>query len=224
MIIQNVFPAEHNIVTGVIIMELFKNRRIRKYLQAVDVFVALTFSPEPPAEKIKYSSRDVQYSLPKATDTPKDDVRSQNIKYSFSPEETDTQESPKRSPYSIYGSDIGLIDPPTTDNEIPNHGDSFKAASVSSFLSQNTNSPNLSRLASKLDNYLDLTFVDMLTRYINEKGWRDSRVYKAAQLDRRLFSKIMSDRNYKPSKDRQRELEPQQVFRGLHFPIRQKNP
>ena len=41
----------------------------------------------------------------------------------------------------------------------------------------------------------------MLTRYINAKGWRDSRVYKAAQMDRRLFSKIMSDRNYRPSKD-----------------------
>ena len=41
----------------------------------------------------------------------------------------------------------------------------------------------------------------MLTRYINEKGWRDSKVYKAAQMDRRLFSKIMSDQYYKPSKD-----------------------
>lgn len=56
-------------------------------------------------------------------------------------------------------------------------------------------------LASQLDSNLDLTFVDMLTRYINANGWRDSRVYKAAGLDRRLFSKIMSDREYKPAKD-----------------------
>lgn len=46
-----------------------------------------------------------------------------------------------------------------------------------------------------------MTFVDMLTRYINMKGWRASKVYKAAQIDRRLFSKIMSERNYKPAKD-----------------------
>ena len=52
-----------------------------------------------------------------------------------------------------------------------------------------------------LDQLLDLSFVDMVIRYINEKGWRDAKVYKAAQIDRRLFSKIMSDRNYKPSKD-----------------------
>lgn len=56
-------------------------------------------------------------------------------------------------------------------------------------------------MSSQLDNYLDLTFVDMLTRYISQNGWTDSYVYKAAQMDRRLFSKIMSDRNYKPSKD-----------------------
>ena len=56
-------------------------------------------------------------------------------------------------------------------------------------------------MAKDLDQLLDLSFVDMVIRYINEKGWRDSRVYKAAQMDRRLFSKIMSDRHYKPSKD-----------------------
>lgn len=48
---------------------------------------------------------------------------------------------------------------------------------------------------------MNMTFVDMLTQHINMKGWRDSKVYKAAQIDRRLFSKIMSDRAYKPARD-----------------------
>ena len=86
-------------------------------------------------------------------------------------------------------------------DDIPNLGDRFTSSSVKAFLSQNANNPSLGRLANQLDNYLNLTFVDMLTRYINKNGWRDSRVYQAAQMDRRLFSKIMSDRNYKPSKD-----------------------
>ena len=86
-------------------------------------------------------------------------------------------------------------------DDIPNLGDRFTSSSVKAFLSQNANNPSLGRLANQLDNYLNLTFVDMLTRYINKNSWRDSRVYQAAQMDRRLFSKIMSDRNYKPSKD-----------------------
>jgi hypothetical protein len=45
------------------------------------------------------------------------------------------------------------------------------------------------------------TFVDEVIRHIRIRNLRDSEVYKAADIDRRLFSKMMSDRNYKPSKD-----------------------
>lgn len=45
------------------------------------------------------------------------------------------------------------------------------------------------------------SFVKCLSDRIAEKHLRDSEVYKAAGIDRRLFSKIMSDFNYKPSKD-----------------------
>ena len=45
------------------------------------------------------------------------------------------------------------------------------------------------------------SFVDRVIEIIREKGVRDSVVYKAAQIDRRLFSKIMSDKYYKPAKD-----------------------
>ena len=52
-----------------------------------------------------------------------------------------------------------------------------------------------------LDAYTDLSFVDKMLEYINYKHLRDAEVYKAAQIDRRLFSKIVSDRSYKPAKD-----------------------
>ena len=47
----------------------------------------------------------------------------------------------------------------------------------------------------------NLTFTGKLIRYIWEKNLVQSSVYKAALMDRRLFSKIISDNEYKPSKD-----------------------
>ena len=86
-----------------------------------------------------------------------------------------------------------------TDADIPTQGDKFRKDAVEQLFA--LYSLNNASLNKQLDSTLNLTFTDMLTRYINMKGWRDSKVYKAAQLDRRLFSKIMSDREYKPAKD-----------------------
>ena len=63
--------------------------------------------------------------------------------------------------------------------------------------------PQESVFRQKLDfilKILDDSFSERLFKLIDKRGMTDAEVYKAARLDRRLFSKIRSNRKYLPSK------------------------
>ena len=76
--------------------------------------------------------------------------------------------------------------------------DKFDAEAVSesmkSYLADKTPAKPLSQSTNS-------TFVDRLLWHIRSKNLIEPEVYKAAQVDRRLFSKIISNKDYTPSKD-----------------------
>ena len=58
-----------------------------------------------------------------------------------------------------------------------------------------------SRSLEDLVTELESSFAEALFKHIDDKGLTDPEVYKRANLDRKLFSKIRKNKNYKPSKN-----------------------
>ena len=61
--------------------------------------------------------------------------------------------------------------------------------------------PSTFRNLDDVVRHVDESFSEMLLRLIDESGRTDSDVYRRANLDRRLFSKIRSNLQYRPSKN-----------------------
>ena len=199
--------------------DFFRKKRITKYTDNASEYLQQTFTPEAPKPAVKPAPKvttktilrtdtDSSGSLPSSNDNIKFQKKKQppstdsgikyshrgtgkassEIRYSLSLDDDDD----KDIRYSLRGGDS---------NDELKLDDTFSSSAVATAMRKYNFSTGVDALLRDLDKTTNKTFVDALIAHINKKGLRDSEVYKAAQIDRRLFSKIMSDRQYKPSKD-----------------------
>ena len=196
----------------------FRKRRIKKYIEEASAYVLQKYTvfvqpaetkqdepggtppsfssgvrfslkrtqPNDGEEKVLYSDRDdgVRYSL---CDDQDDDIRYSDRETDVLCGEKDVNETPSKNVrYSL--------------KEEPSE-DHYNASAVSNVLRNYSVAGNYNEMLKTLEQNVNQTFVDRMLYYINLKGLRDSEVYKSAQVDKRLFSKIVSNNEYKPSKD-----------------------
>ena len=174
-------------------LKFFRERRIEKYKEKALAYIRQTYiAPETPP-----CSNNTMYCL--------EDAKDNTVRYSFS----DVRYSERNTDilYSEHNREEPQAECDAPEKNVSyslkedNSADKFNASEVSRVLRNYSNPNNYSEMLRTLENNVNQTFVDRLLYYINKKGVRDSEVYKAAQVDKRLFSKMVSNREYKPSKD-----------------------
>ena len=177
-------------------LQWLRNRKINELVEKARVFIHENYR-EPPETSSEISSGN-RYSLRTGRDRLQEYSHDAGPQISHSnseapdskPEEEQAQYSPKKP--QGQQSDA---------HDRYSRRDNYNSLSIDRAVRSLSSTDSPARVLQVIEGNTDMSFVDKMLEYINIKHLRDSAVYKAAQVDRRLFSKIVSDRTYKPAKD-----------------------
>lgn len=169
-----------------------KKKKLNRYLEESKEYIKVNYTA-PDSSREAYL---IRYCLDLGIDEGviREDEQNNDIRYS----DRNTNETQAEDSINIRYSKSNIK---YSEKRNTRSDDSYDAVKVSSVLRNYSSTDNFSEAIKNLEQVVNQTFVDKLLYYIDKKGLLDSRVYKAAQVDKRLFSKIVSNRQYKPSKD-----------------------
>lgn len=167
-----------------------RKRKITELAESAKEYVNINYKELPLSQRNTVS--DIKYNIEISHDieTKNSCGEGQRIKYSFRSDSGQNTTGTNETDIKYSNRDIQN-----------NYRDSYNSQSIDRIVNSLSSSNSPLRALKELENNTNMSFVDKMLDYINIKHLRDSDVYKAAQIDRRLFSKIVSDRTYKPAKD-----------------------
>ena len=175
---------------------IWKHKKdVEKYIQ--NVFV---YQPTKRFEGVRYAlsvdkpKEDVRFSLKvQPTDEKKEEKKPE---INNSPIDNGVKYSDRDSGvlYSDRDPDIRYSTRETSSYDVDKFDASFVSDAMRSYLQEK-------KPAKPLSSSTNLSFVEKLLLHIRQKDLFEPDVYKSAQMDRRLFSKIISNKDYQPSKD-----------------------
>lgn len=114
--------------------------------------------------------------------------------------EPDKEEPPKSNIHYSLKEYVTKDDLPNSESKSPLF-DNYSSEGVRKVLLNSPGTVSKAKALRDIEFYINKSFSHKLLEYIRKKHLRNSDIYNAAWMDRRLFSKIMCDPDYKPAKD-----------------------